>query len=64
MEEMQAAQQFAFTLARKTLMKGIQDGDTKSAIEYLKRRDGRYRDKQEIETTHKTPERIEIEIVK
>lgn len=39
------AKQYPFILARKTLMKGMQDGDNRAAIEYLKRRDRRYYDK-------------------
>lgn len=49
LHEMEAAKQYAFTLARKTLVKWIQSWDTKSAIEFLKRRDKRYKDKQEID---------------
>lgn len=46
-DNMKRAQDYPFILARKTLMKGMQEGDNKSAIEYLKRRDKRYRDKSE-----------------
>lgn len=46
-DRFEKAKQYPFILARKTLMKGMQDGDNKSAIEYLKRRDNRYRDKSE-----------------
>ena len=48
-KKMTAAQDYPFILARKTLMKGMQNGDQRSAIEYLKRRDRRYKDKQELE---------------
>ena len=42
---MTAAKDYPFILARKTLMTGMQNGDQRSAIEYLKRRDRRYSDK-------------------
>lgn len=42
---MATAQNYMFILSRHTLAKGVKDGDTKSAIEYLKRRDKRYSDK-------------------
>lgn len=47
-DRMTAAKNYPFILARKTLMKGMQEWDNRSAIEYLKRRDRRYRDKQEV----------------
>ena len=46
-DKMAAARDYPFILARKTLMKGMQQWDTRSSIEYLKRRDKRYRDKNE-----------------
>lgn len=56
-ERFEKAKQYPFILARKTLMKGMQEGDNKSAIEYLKRRDSRYSEK--VETKN---ENIEINI--
>jgi len=48
---MTKAKDYPHILARKTLMKWLQDWDTKAAIEYLKRRDRRYSDKWEIEVS-------------
>ena len=56
LDRMDKAKAYPFILARKTLMKGMQDGDNKSAIEYLKRRDNRYKDKTEIDQTTRTIE--------
>ena len=47
-DRIEAAQAYPFILARKTLMKWMQEWNDRSAIEYLKRRDSRYKDKQEI----------------
>tara|TARA_R100001530_G_C4320833_1_gene155735 strand:- start:4380 stop:4670 length:291 start_codon:yes stop_codon:yes gene_type:complete len=49
-KKMQAAQDYPFILSRRTLMKAIvRDEDAKAAIEYLKRRDKRYKDKAAVE---------------
>lgn len=62
LDKMTAAKDYPFILARKTLMKWMQDWDNRSAIEYLKRRDRRYKDKQEIEGELKTG--VDIEKIK
>ena len=49
---MSAARDYPFILARKTLMKGMQQGNDKAAIEYLKRRDKRYSEKVETRQTN------------
>jgi len=46
-DRMTRAKNFMYILARRTWVKWLNDWDTKSAIEYLKRRDKRYKDKQE-----------------
>ena len=48
---MDAAKEYMYIMSRKTLSKWVIDGDTKAAIEYLKRRDKRYSDK--VENTDK-----------
>ena len=47
-KRMASAQDYPFILARKTLFKWVEEGDTRSSIEMLKRRDKRYNDKQDI----------------
>jgi len=60
---MEAAKDYAFILARKTLMSWVKSGDTKCAVEILKRRDKRYNDKQEIDqTTNLTLSDINISV--
>ncbi len=46
-DRMERAKNYAFILSRKVLMKGIRDGNDKNALEFLKRRDRRYSDKNE-----------------
>ncbi len=48
-EEMSAAQNFPFILARKTINKVIKEWDWKLAMEYVRRRDKRYKEKIEQE---------------
>lgn len=50
---MDKAKEYMYVLARKTLAKWVQDGDVKAAIEFLKRRDKRYKDKTEVDGTVK-----------
>ena len=59
--KMKAAQDYPYILARKTLMKWIKDWDNRAAIEYLKRRDRRYNDKQEIESQQNITIELDIE---
>ena len=47
-EKMRAARDYPFILARKTIMKAMQNDNDKAAMEYLRRRDQRYKDKWEI----------------
>lgn len=50
-EKMSQAQQYPFILARKWLFKNVQKEDIKAIESFLKRRDKRYKDKLENETT-------------
>ena len=52
-ERFEKAKKYPYILARKTLMKGIEQWDSKYAIEYLKRRDERYSDKSKVMTEQK-----------
>jgi len=42
---MEAARDYAFIVARKTLFNAAKEGSEKAAVEILKRRDKRYNDK-------------------
>lgn len=48
-DRMDKAKTFPFMLARNTLFNAVNAGDSKAAVEFLKRRDNRYKDKVESE---------------